>query len=70
MERIPVSSTSVASMGYDAELQVLEVEFVDGGVYQYQGVPQDLFEQLMNAPSKGAFINKQIKKFYVVVQVG
>jgi hypothetical protein len=69
MERIPVSSSSVVSIGYDAEIQVLEIEFQGSGTYQYQGVPQEVFDQLMSAPSKGVFVNKQIKPFYVVVRV-
>ena len=70
MERIPVSSASVVSIGYAPEIQALEIEYQHGGVYQYQGVSQDIYEQLMNAPSKGAFINKQIKPSYVFIQVG
>lgn len=69
MERTYISSTSVVSIGYDPALQVLEIEYHQGNVYQYQGVPQDVFDQLMGSPSKGAFINDQIKKFYVFVKV-
>jgi len=70
MERIPVSSSSIASIGYDPEIPALEVEYRQGGIYRYQGVSQGVFEQLMNAPSKGTFINQQIKKFYAFVHVG
>lgn len=69
MERFPVSSSSVSMIGYDAETQALEVQYNNGGVYQYQGVPQDVFDQLMNAASKGTFINQQIKNSYVFVRV-
>ncbi|MGO9862348.1 MAG: KTSC domain-containing protein [Terriglobales bacterium] len=69
MERFPVSSSSVSMIGYDADTQALEVQFNNGGVYQYQGVPQDVFDQLMNAPSKGTFINQQIKNSYVFVRI-
>ena len=69
MERFPVSSSSVSMIGYDADTQALEVQYNNGGVYQYQGVPQDVFDQLMNAPSKGTFINQQIKNSYVFVRV-
>jgi len=37
VKRIPVSSTNVASVGY--ENQVLVVEFLNGSVYQYFYVP-------------------------------
>ena len=56
-------------IGYDADTQALEVQYNNGGVYQYQGVPQDVFDQLMNAASKGTFINQQIKNSYVFVRV-
>jgi hypothetical protein len=68
VDRILVSSSSVVSVGYDSEIQVLEVEYHNGGIYQYQGVPQDMFDQLMNASSKGAFINQQIKRSYIFVR--
>jgi hypothetical protein len=69
MERFPVSSSAISELRYDADTQALEVQYSHGGVYQYQGVPQDVFDQLMNAPSKGVFVNKQIKNFYVFVQL-
>jgi KTSC domain len=30
----------------------------------------DTYDQLMSAPSKGTFVNKQIKNFYAFVRVG
>jgi hypothetical protein len=69
MERFPVSSSSISMIGYDADTQALEVQYQNGGVYQYQGVSQEVFDQLMNAPSKGTFINRQIKNSYVFVRV-
>lgn len=38
MKRIPVSSSNLASVGYDEISQALEIEFLHGGVYQYFGV--------------------------------
>jgi hypothetical protein len=62
MDRTPVTSTDLASIGYDADSSTLEVEFCKGGVYQYFGVPADIFESLMAAPSKGSYFNQTIKK--------
>lgn len=39
MNRNPVSSSNVKSVGYDSESSRLEVEFHHGGIYQYYGVP-------------------------------
>ena len=40
MERQYVSSSNIASIGYDPDNQVLEIEFLSGAVYQYYDVPQ------------------------------
>ena len=64
MDRAPVRSSNIASIGYDEESQVLEIEFHNGGVYQYSGVRKDMFIQLMNASSKGRLFSDQIKDNY------
>lgn len=61
MVRIPVTSSDIASVGYNPVTRVLEVEFVKTGVYSYIGVPPELYAELMAAPSKGKFFNKAIK---------
>jgi len=62
MERQPVSSGDLSSVGYEEENQMLEIEFVKGGIYQYYGVPVDIYEGLMNAGSKGSYFHQNIKK--------
>ncbi len=61
MIRHPVQSSNIASVGYDPESQLLEVEFKDGAVYRYLGVPASLYQSLMQAPSKGTFLHEQVK---------
>jgi hypothetical protein len=70
MDRIPVSSTNVASIGYDVDTQVLEVEFVNGGVYQYMNVPQEVFDEFQGASSKGSYLAQNIKNRYPYTRVG
>ena len=70
MNREPVASGSIASIGYDEPSQTLEVEFTNGAVYQYYNVPQPVFEQLMQAPSKGQYLAYQIKNAYPYSRVG
>ncbi len=65
MRREPVVSTNLRSVGYDEDLQTLEVEFADGEVYEYQGVPVAVHRSLMQARSKGAYFNSYIKDRYV-----
>jgi hypothetical protein len=61
MQRQPVSSSNLASIGYDPDSQVLEVEFLNGGLYQYFGVPQGLYDELMAAGSHGSFFSQHIR---------
>ena len=64
MERVPVSSSNLCSVGYDPHSQTLEIEFNHGGVYQYAGVPEGEYEGLMNAGSKGQYFHANIKNRY------
>ncbi len=65
MKREEVESSNIRSIGYDPASQVLEVEFNYGHlVYQYKGVPAEIYEQLMAAESKGKFLNSAIKSVY------
>lgn len=62
MERTPVESTNLASVGYDRESSTLEIEFNNGAIYQYFGVPETEYSGLMNAASKGSYLNQNIKE--------
>lgn len=64
MEKTPVSSSNVAAIGYDSDLSILEVEFHHGGTYQYNGVPVEVYNDLMAADSKGTYLNQNIKNVY------
>lgn len=65
MERQAVSSSNIASVGYDPNSETLEVEFLKSGkVYEYYNVPAFMHERLMEAPSVGVFFNAEIKNTY------
>lgn len=64
MERQPVISRNLAEVGYDSELETLEIQFHNGGVYQYYNVPPFMNERLMSADSLGQFFNAEIKGHY------
>jgi hypothetical protein len=61
MERQSVSSSNLASVGYDTQRHVLEVEFLNGSIYQYSGVPESEYRGLMSASSHGSYFNANIK---------
>jgi len=69
MDRIPVRSSNIRSVGYDAASRTLEVEFHSGGVYQYSGVPQAIYQGCMRAVSKGSYFHDHIKGRYPDRQV-
>lgn len=73
MLREPVSSSIIRSIGYDPNIQTLEVEFSNGGVYQYANVPIELHEALMSAGSHGSFFGTEIRRYpdvYPYTKVG
>ena len=62
MERTRLNSTSIASLGYEVETGVLEIEFKDSGeVYRYFDVPLSEYEAFLQAPSKGTYLNRDFK---------
>ncbi len=60
MKRIPVESSSVASVGYDSATFELEIEFHNGRCYRYAQVPAAAYRLLLQAPSIGAYVNQVI----------
>ena len=62
MERTPVESSNLASVGYDPTSATLEIEFRKSGIYQYFGVPSSTYDELMSAGSKGTYFDQNIKK--------
>lgn len=64
MERIAVSSSNVESIGYDPDSSTLEVEFKNGSVYQYFDVPEQIFNDLINAGSIGSYLASVVKGTY------
>lgn len=64
MQRYSVASSNLASVGYEVTSQTLEVEFLNGSVYQYYNVPQNIYDELMRAGSKGRFLNTYVKNAF------
>lgn len=69
MERIQVSSSNIASIGYDPDGEILEIEFLKGTVYQYYNVPKYVYDELMSAASHGSYLSANIKGTYSYSQV-
>lgn len=64
MNRTPVVSSNVASVGYDDDNSTLEIEFNNGAVYQYFDVSRIVYDGLMSADSVGSYLASHIKGHY------
>ena len=64
----------VSAVGYSPESEMLEVEFtpytkksgdvVPGAIWQFSGVPQDVYDRFMAAESIGKFFGTYIRACY------
>ena len=55
-------------MAYDVDQQMLQLEFRDQSVYRYFGVPANLYQDLLDAPSKGKYFNRFIRERFAYVR--
>lgn len=67
MERNPIASSMIHSIGYDQNSRVLEIEFKDGKVIDYIGVPPYEARDLQAAQSVGRYYLDNIRGKYSVV---
>jgi hypothetical protein len=66
---MPVSSSVVRALAYDARSKTLGVRFHSGTEYRYLGVPRKIFESMRSAPSVGQFFNESIKDCYPFARI-
>jgi hypothetical protein len=63
--RILVESSAISAIFYDPKSQTLDIEFkTSGETYRYFEVPNDEYQGLLAAVSKGAYLNSEIKPKY------
>ena len=60
-ELVPVSSSALRAVGYDADRRILEIEFHNGEVYCYYDVPAEVHWGLMAADSHGRYFDQHIR---------
>ncbi len=57
-----VQSAAIESLAYDSDAHRLRATFRSSGrTYEYEDVPEELYDQLMFADSLGAFFNAHIR---------
>ena len=60
-----VDSSNVEAIGYDPATQELHVRFLKSGeTYVYYNVEESVFDEFMQADSKGQYLNLKIKERY------
>lgn len=64
MHLVTVESSMIQAVGYDAKAQELEVVFNSGKTYRYTGVPRTVYEELLEADSKGQFMRAYVIDVY------
>jgi hypothetical protein len=69
MDRRKVNSSSIRSAGYDERQRLLEIEFSDGRIVQYSGVPAEVHRRLMNAPSIMSYFRDNIEESFTAKRV-
>jgi hypothetical protein len=59
--RQKVTSSDIASVGYDEATGTLEIEFHATGRYRYFSVPKAVYTDLLTTPSPGKYFLQNIK---------
>lgn len=69
MKVIPVNSSNIVAVGYDAENMELTVQFKGDSWYRYDGCPGVLVIGLLFDESPGSFLNNNIKGYCEVTKL-
>jgi len=64
MQLVTVDSSMIHAVGYDKETQELEVVYTSGKIWRYTNVPEQIYQQLLAAESKGSFMRSCIIGMY------
>lgn len=57
---IKVNSSNVYAIGYSDN--VIIVQFNNGSIYNYYNTNEKMFDNFLNAPSKGKFVHQVLKR--------
>lgn len=68
-DMVPVDSTTLELVGYDAADRELYLRFLSGSIYVYSDVPPETHQELLAADSKGSYFNREIRPNYACRQV-
>lgn len=66
---VPVQSSNIKAVGHDDIDQKLYVAFKSNTVYVYLDVPAETFHALLQANSKGLYLNQNIKPKHSAIRI-
>lgn len=64
MDMIKVRSSDIAEIGFDADEGLLRIHFNSGGKYEYEEVPERVWDAFRSAASYGRYFIDHIKRVY------
>ena len=59
-----LTSTAISAVTYNPRTGEMNIWFTSGGPYTFAGVPDYLYQGLMEAPSMGTYYNQYIRGRY------
>jgi len=69
LERQPVKSRILRSLGYNESTKILEIEFQTGLVYQYAGVPLKVYRELIRSEEIGKYFTDKVRNRFRTKQI-
>lgn len=61
---VATGSSNIKTYAYSPTRGVLTIEFQSGAKWEYEQLPQKVFDELKQAESKGSFFASRIKGYY------
>jgi len=61
---VQVESEAILEIDYDPAANILFVRFTDGDWYRYFGVPGEVHQAFLQAPSHGRFFHAHVRDRY------
>lgn len=62
MQRRPIRSTSLKATGYEASTLRLEIEYRNGSLVRYTGVPEPMYQALLAVSGKAMFVEQVVER--------
>ena len=69
MERRRINATNMRAVGYDPSARALEIEFTNGNILRYSGVPAEVHRRLVSAASPASYWRDNIEEEYPAQRV-